>query len=129
MNIPNLTALLAHLRNIPSDAPQFDMRYYRHSSPDHNCNTVCCIAGHAVWLLEREKYNKYRVPVIAIAKEILDLTWEEQNWLFDGRFSSAEHLGDITLTEAIAAVEFLLENPGYCTKYTLYRTVLKPKTN
>lgn len=53
MNRENITALANHLRNLPEDLGYDQSAFI--ATP--KCGTVACIAGHAVYLLDRERWE------------------------------------------------------------------------
>lgn len=72
------------------------------------CGTAGCIAGHTCMLFPQEGRDKgasyHHIP--NTAARILDLTNEEQNYLFTPRIVE---LSDVTLAQAIVVLEHFLK--------------------
>ena len=107
-NITNLQIIRDHLvkLNDPKTKQEigFNMRlfypdHYTDFSP-HNCNTVCCIAGHIMIIVDE-------VRSVSDAAHWLGLNDREAEFLFYGDFSQ-ENLYDITLESAIDCLNTMI---------------------
>jgi hypothetical protein len=109
MNIENLAALSAHLRNLASNSEVgFNMMcWFEEDMVDYacrKCGTVGCIAGHAVWLFKREAVYDLDPPAIrAIAADLLGLAMDQAGDLFEGNI-----FGDVTPQQAADAIDRMI---------------------
>src|SRR5438477_8095815 len=84
MNKERLEALATHLDQIAADTPMLEEKecpgfsmnwWFARQSFDYRykrCDTVCCIAGHAVWLFA-DICGSQDAPISIKAREILEL--------------------------------------------------------
>lgn len=76
-----------------------------------SCNTAGCIAGHAAALFDpKPRTNKRLSRVISDARYYLDLSDDEQHWLFMGEWST-EGLENNNPKDAAKAIRYLVNNP------------------
>jgi hypothetical protein len=123
MNVERLKAEAERLRNWKDPNRHFDMRGYivfTRTSPNEPCRTTCCIAGDI--FLKHSGFNPFpngqidprphqNSTVYAFAKDYLDLTERQADWLFDGQFTSLP-MDEITPELAARAVDLLIACDG-----------------
>jgi hypothetical protein len=127
-NIINVMRLRDHLTWIreKESSPQvgFNMSLYygytgNESSWDkseHKCETVACLAGHAVLLSLSDKEKIFplilgnsQLSITSRAKDWLGISPFEASYLFNGNFSSKKLIRHITLDETIAVLDHMIE--------------------
>lgn len=119
MNIDRLKHLAEYFRNLPDDGDVgFNMaEWWLAKSEDeypssvdlvdyrgYECNTVACLAGHAVHLFSGDAGR--RVSIDIAARRLLDLTSEQANCLFT---PYNIELCKITPNDAANAIDRLLQ--------------------
>ena len=131
MNVANMTALAALLDTV--NPAKFSMHTWvgwmggvemNGREEHHNageCGTTACIAGWAFVLQYPNKDHRQQVLLHSWvddeAQLYLDLTHEEKNYLFMGKWSSTRHpknpdVGTGTPQEAAAAVRAMIAHGG-----------------
>lgn len=138
VNTENLGSLIAVLKNLLTDPDRFDMGSFGNVTDGVSCGTTACIAGWEAIRLGYKIYSEdpeYGTEVLwedpkgtrgfcsidNLAANSLGLTSGLANWLFYGNFDLevwegmdmdpdevSKNLEDITLPEAIFALEWLL---------------------
>jgi hypothetical protein len=119
MNIERLKIEAERLRAWSNPKRHFDMRHYvnfMQETPDHPCNTATCIAGD-IYLEHSGKrsLSARKTPsafdVSEFARQYLDLTPHQADWLFCGEFTDRA-LGAITREMAADAIDLLIACEG-----------------
>ena len=109
MDRTNLDHLIAYLKDLPPEAPDFSMDDYM--TP---CGTAACIAGHAA-LLSGKEFPRIVEPggmlfyervgeIRSIAREFLGIDNDIASWLFE-----PANFSEYSLEEAIETLERFAE--------------------
>ena len=110
MNIERLKAEAERLRNWDKVNPdiEFDMGQYYESND--LCGTCCCIAGD-IAIMQGILNDDFRGGIHSCAREYLDLTAKQANWLFLAEWaddSDERYLEQITLEEAASSIDYMI---------------------
>ena len=131
MNLKNMRKLRAHLRSRKNPVG-FDMRTWFHHNgrpyldantichvvETHSCGTAACLAGHAAILARQSegalalKTKDESTHIKYVAKEWLDLTYEQSDRLFHGSWKSLPfyiNLKDLTKKQACTELTRLID--------------------
>lgn len=110
MNIQRLIAVKAV---ILCNQAKFNYRYFQDThytiqkDPINDCKSVGCVAGFTTALFFPEKYRPGKVS--ATARELLDLTYEEAEWLFyPWNFGKSQSAKDYDVNAAIDRLDWLI---------------------
>jgi hypothetical protein len=117
MNIERLKIEAERLRNWSNPNRHFDMRGFvtvMRETPGLPCRTSCCIAGdiyleHSGKLIARKAPSTFEVS--EFARQYLDLTERQADWLFCGEFTD-NVLAAITREMAADAIDLLIACEG-----------------
>ena len=121
MNIERLKIEAERLRSWDHSTRLFDMsNYVTFTHATRPCMTICCIAGDIY--LEHSSFNPFsngqldpchpqNQDVSEFAREYLDLTERQADWLFCGQFTSIP-MDEITPELAAQAIDLLLACDG-----------------
>jgi len=138
MNVERLKAEAVRLRNWSNPERHFNMCSYivfTSASPNKPCRTACCIAGDI--FLEHSGFNPFpngqldprphqNSTVYAFAKEYLDLTERQADWLFCGQFTSLP-MDEITPELAADAIDLLISCDGRLLYDENYKFTMLPQ--
>lgn len=126
MNIERMEKLIDYLKELPFE--KFNMASWfvdRYGWAQNEvsalptkigCGTSACVAGHAVHLFMKEQMPS-QLLIRGAAEELLDLSYLESEYLLIGKFrymgqarNTWSELSSVTITETIAAMEFMIAN-------------------